>query len=149
MVETNVPSKSSDAGHELTDLSPRKIALFAITLAATIFLVFLVAYALFGYFDNVWLKNQVALSPLSFIREPTPEPHLLVRPGNDLKAMRADEDLILNSYDWVDKEKGVARIPIDRAMEIIAQRGLPTRIPNRDTAAKENPNNQKKAVKNK
>ena len=149
MVEANVPSKSSDAGHELTDLSPKKIGLFAITLAATIFLVFLVAYALFGYFDNVWLKNQVALSPLSFIREPTPEPHLLVRPGIELKAMRADEDLILNSYDWVDKEKGLVRIPIDRAMEIIAQRGLPTPIPNRETAAKGNPNNQMKAVKNK
>jgi hypothetical protein len=143
MVEANVPSKSSDAGHELTDLSPKKIALFAITLAAIILVVFLVAYALFSYLDNVWSKNQVALSPLSFTREPTPEPHLLVRPGNDLKTMRADEDLILNSYGWVDKEKGVVRIPIDRAIEIIAQRGLPAGSPNSEAAARKTPSNQK------
>ncbi len=143
MVEANVPSKSSDTGHELSDLSPKRIALFAITLAATIFSVFLVAYALFRYFDNVRRKNQVVLSPLSFTREPTPEPYLLVHPGNDLKAMRAQEDLILNSYDWVDKEKGIVRIPIDRAMEIIEQRGLPGSIPNGEMATKEKPSNKK------
>lgn len=41
--------------------------------------------------------------------------------------MRAEEDKILNSYDWVDKEKGIVRIPIQRAIDILASKGLPAR----------------------
>ncbi len=33
----------------------------------------------------------------------------------------------MHSYGWVDQPAGVVRIPIDRAMELLAQRGLPTR----------------------
>jgi len=41
--------------------------------------------------------------------------------------MRAEEDKILKNYGWIDQEKGIVRIPIDRAIEILAQRGLPAR----------------------
>jgi hypothetical protein len=37
------------------------------------------------------------------------------------------EEKTLHSYGWVDQRAGVVRIPIDRAMELVAQRGLPTR----------------------
>ena len=37
------------------------------------------------------------------------------------------EEQTLHSYGWVDQQAGVVRIPIDRAMELLAQRGLPTR----------------------
>jgi hypothetical protein len=40
--------------------------------------------------------------------------------------MRAEESRILDDYRWVDKEAGVARIPIDRAMKMILERGLLT-----------------------
>ncbi len=35
------------------------------------------------------------------------------------------EDLLLDNYSWVDQSQGKVRIPIERAMELIAQRGLP------------------------
>ena len=35
------------------------------------------------------------------------------------------ENEVLGSYDWVDQKNGVVRIPIDRAMDLLAQRGLP------------------------
>ena len=35
------------------------------------------------------------------------------------------EDLLLDHYSWIDRSKGTVRIPIERAMELIAQRGLP------------------------
>jgi hypothetical protein len=41
--------------------------------------------------------------------------------------MRAEEDKILKSYAWIDKEKNIVRIPIDRAIDILAERGLPVR----------------------
>jgi hypothetical protein len=36
------------------------------------------------------------------------------------------EEQTLDSYSWVDQKTGVVRIPIDRAMQLIAQRGLST-----------------------
>jgi len=60
-------------------------------------------------------------------RERFPRPQLQFAPEVDLAALRAKEDRELTSYGWIDKEAGVVRIPIDRAMELIAQRGLPMR----------------------
>ncbi|MFZ0747147.1 MAG: hypothetical protein WAM85_22280 [Terracidiphilus sp.] len=55
-----------------------------------------------------------------------PTPRLQVDNGDsDLAALHQREDLLLNYYTWVDQSKGTVRIPIERAMELIAQRGLP------------------------
>ena len=56
-----------------------------------------------------------------------PEPRLQTNPRQDLSNLRAREDALLNSYGWVDKNTGVVRIPIERAMQLIVERGLPTR----------------------
>jgi hypothetical protein len=50
-----------------------------------------------------------------------PEPRLQEHAVRDLQQMRATEDQILNSYQWVDQQRGAVRIPIDRAMELIAR----------------------------
>jgi len=56
-------------------------------------------------------------------REP-PLPELEEHPAQDLQAFRAAEDQILGTYGWVDKGRGVVRIPIDEAMKLLAERGL-------------------------
>ena len=126
MAEPNIPSKTI-AGHELSDLSPKNIAIFAASLAATIIVVLCICYLLFQHYYTASTQTEVSPSPLSYLREPTPEPRLLVVPGQELKAMRAEEDAWLNSYAWVDREKGIVRIPIQRAIDILAQRGLARR----------------------
>jgi hypothetical protein len=45
----------------------------------------------------------------------------------EINDFRLQEEKTLNSYGWIDQQAGVARIPIDRAMQLLAQRGLPTR----------------------
>ncbi len=55
------------------------------------------------------------------------EPVLQIDPVGDLKAYKAKEEALLNSYGWVDKDAGIARIPIERAIELTAQKGLPYR----------------------
>jgi hypothetical protein len=50
-----------------------------------------------------------------------------VAPEDDLAALRAQEDDQLNHYGWIDKKAGIVRIPIERAMELTAARGLPVR----------------------
>jgi hypothetical protein len=54
-------------------------------------------------------------------------PHLQLTPAEDLKQFRAREDGELKSYGWINRTAGVVRIPIDRAMESLLQRGLPAR----------------------
>jgi hypothetical protein len=114
-------------GHEVSDLDPKRIALFAVTLAVIVVGVIFVTYALLRRFATAEVKSQAIPSPLSYTREPTPEPRLIVNSGQDLKAMRAAENAVLHSYDWVDKDHGVVRIPIERAIAILAARGLPAR----------------------
>jgi hypothetical protein len=46
--------------------------------------------------------------------------------GNqEIVDLHGREDLLLNNYTWADKSQGKVRIPIERAMELIAQSGLP------------------------
>jgi hypothetical protein len=55
-----------------------------------------------------------------------PTPRLQMDDGNqDLADLHAHEDLLLDHYTWINREQGSLRIPIGRAMELIAQRGLP------------------------
>ena len=52
-------------------------------------------------------------------------PKLVESEPRVLGEFRAQEDALLTSYGWVEKDKGLVRIPIDEAMRIVAARGLP------------------------
>lgn len=56
-----------------------------------------------------------------------PEPRLQLEPKTDLVVLRTAEDKALRTLDWVDKQAGVVRVPIERAMEMLVARGLPAR----------------------
>jgi hypothetical protein len=59
-----------------------------------------------------------------------PEPRLDIDDGNQATAdLHAREDLLLDHYSTVADDRGAVRIPISRAMELIAQRGLPVNTP--------------------
>lgn len=60
-------------------------------------------------------------------RLPPPEPRLQSDPATDLKRRREKEDESLRSYSWADRARGVVRLPVERAMELVLRRGLPTR----------------------
>jgi len=52
-------------------------------------------------------------------------PKLVASEPAVLAEFRAQEEAFLTSYGWVEKDKGLARMPIDAAMRIVAERGLP------------------------
>jgi len=54
-------------------------------------------------------------------------PHLQIEPAVDLRQFRSSEEEELNSYGWINKTAGIVRIPITRAMDLLLERGLPTR----------------------
>ncbi len=51
----------------------------------------------------------------------TTEPALQAHPASDLAAYRAEKERVLESYGWVDREHGIVRIPIERAMALYVQ----------------------------
>ncbi len=67
------------------------------------------------------MQNKMAQITQSF-----PTPRLLLDDGDrDIADLHAREDILLDHYTWVDQSKGIVRIPIERAMQIIAEKGLP------------------------
>jgi hypothetical protein len=66
-------------------------------------------------------------SPAQDARQLPPEPRLEQTPALDLMEMRGAEDQVLTHYAWLDQANGIVRLPIDRAMDLIVQRGLPAR----------------------
>lgn len=62
------------------------------------------------------LENREAVVP--------PAPRLLVDPVGHWRELRAAETRRLDSYGWLDRKAGAVHIPIERAIEIVAQRGV-------------------------
>jgi hypothetical protein len=85
-----------------------------------------VVYLCFLYFAHSRAVSSPQPLPIEVHGNPMPpEPRLQASPREDLKAMRAREDWTLSHYSWIDKPKGIVEIPIDRAIQIVAQRGIP------------------------
>jgi hypothetical protein len=117
------------ARHEESDVNVRGVLGFAAGLLVTAVLIQFMVWLLFVYFSGREATRVVPEYPLAAgeqTRVP-PEPRLQTNPREDLRALRAREDAVLNSYGWVDKTAGVVRIPIDEAIKLTAQRGLPVR----------------------
>jgi type IV secretory pathway TrbD component len=109
-------------GHEERDVNT-----FAVTAAGLgIFgMVLIVIFGMWFVFHFLAEREAAKGPPLVSAPQLPPEPRLQATPVADYKAIRAAEDRILNSYGWIDPDKGVVRIPVSRALEIVARKGLP------------------------
>ena len=117
-------NKHPHIGHETTDVNVWAVGKFAIGLVVVCVVSIGLLFGLLKFFQS---REETSVANTV---EPTklfPQPQLQKTPIPDLKAIRAEEDKLLNGYAWVDQSKGVVRIPVDRAIEVLAQRGLPTR----------------------
>lgn len=114
--------------HETSDINIRAVFGFAAGLTIATGVIAFAVWLLFQYFSAREARTTFTEYPLATQapRVP-PEPRLQVNPRQDLSDLRAREDQALQSYGWVDKNAGVVRIPIDRAMQLVVERGLPTR----------------------
>jgi hypothetical protein len=118
------------AQYEHTDIDPGIGYKFALWLTVAMVLSFGIVYGVFMFFDRQQRQADVAAQkyPLAVgVERPNPTPFLQTQPFQDISMLRGDEAKKLTSYGWVDKEGGVTRIPVDRAMELMLQRGFPTR----------------------
>jgi hypothetical protein len=146
MVETPQRAESENQGHEARDIRLRPLIITAIGLALLAGLTLLGMWLLFDYFAASQARLDAPPSPLREARELPPAPRLQVSPKADLRDMLAAEMAMLHSYGWVDRDAGVVRIPVERAMEILVERGLPTRDQRQGSSAQHQPEHQHKGA---
>ena len=116
--------------HEESDVNIRAIFAFCAGLFVVAVVVHVAIYLLFVYFANRETRASATRAyPLAVGQENRlpPEPRLQTNPREDLQDLRALEDATLKGYSWVDRNAGAVRIPIDEAMKLMLQRGLPSR----------------------
>jgi hypothetical protein len=114
-----------DVKYETEDFSPRGVRWFTAGLAVLAVLVFLLMGALLWVLSGGRPPGQGVVTPSVPAPNMSPAPDLQVASSRDYQNIRAAEEAQLHSYRWVDHEAGIAAIPIERAMEILVQRGLP------------------------
>ena len=122
-------ASNPEVHHEESDVNIGAILVFGAGLIVAAVLINLMVYVLFRYFDVREAQRVTPQYPLAVAQENRvpPEPRLQTDPRQDLADLRAKEDETLNSYGWVDRNAGVVRIPIDEAIRLTLQRGLPAR----------------------
>jgi hypothetical protein len=118
-------AQTGPRGHEAKDASVRGIVLTGIGLAAGIGLVLLASGWVVGLFTTGAPRAQVSQARMP--SELPPPPRLQVNPAQDWQTLRARDEAWLNGYGWVDRKAQTVHIPIQRAMDLIVQRGLPGR----------------------
>ncbi len=124
--QTNNPA----VHHEESDVNIRAILGFAAGLIVVAIVIHVAIWGLFRFFDaRATHQAEQPEYPLAAKQEQRlpPEPRLQTNPRQDLADLRAAEDVTLSTYGWVDRNAGVVRIPIDEAMKLTLQRGLPSR----------------------
>jgi hypothetical protein len=120
---------SEDVHHEASDIDLRVILGVGAGLVVAALTIYALVWLLFLYLSNREAHGALPEFPLAASQEQRlpPEPRLQTDPREDLRVLRQSEDQILQSYGWIDKDGGVVRIPIDEAMKLTAERGLPSR----------------------
>lgn len=112
------------AGHELRDVRATTMVAFAVALTALVVLACALVIWLFDTFEGRAERQDPVLSPLAESQAP-PDPRLQTQPRRNLEELRAAEERSLARYRWIDKEQGIVQIPVERAMELVAEEGLP------------------------
>ena len=148
--ESHNKAASVREGYEVTDVSAHGIIVFLIGLFISVGVFFVFCFGMGKVINNALIKRdgppnkwnqgnaeagktyhirsnpQLEQQQLNQLTQAFPTPRLQSDDGNlDTADLHAREDLLLDHYSWIDRSKGTIRIPIERAMELIAQRGLP------------------------
>jgi hypothetical protein len=116
-------------GYETRVMSVSVVTWFGVGLIVSAIAIFLAVAGLYGHFKRQHPSRESSSRIAFDVHTIPPPPQLQANPAFDLERFNVVEDARLNSYGWIDKKTGIIRIPIERAMDLIAERGLPTRGP--------------------
>jgi hypothetical protein len=122
-MEHPIAHSPNGAGHEKREVDVRFIVVSLIVLLIGTFLACLLVVGIFQFFHTTYKPDVAAKESPQVI---PPEPRIEEKPWQQLITVRAREDHVLNSYAWVDQKEGTVRVPIDRAIDLLSQKGLPS-----------------------
>lgn len=111
--------------YETTDANTSQIYRWGVAVFVVMFGAMASMAGLHLLLEKLPANTQYQPTAMEMERTMPPKPRLQVNQQLDLRQVRENENQILHSYGWVRKESGAVRIPIDRAMDIIAERGVP------------------------
>jgi len=128
------PASGGRGGYEPRDIGARPVIAFLVGLAVTLVVLSVLVLPLVNYFErqarardpkpNPMVGERRGLRPEAAART-FPEPRLQPDEVRDMTALRGREEQLLNHYTWVDQRAGQVRIPVERAMDLLVQQGLP------------------------
>ena len=129
-------SSSMDKSHDAPAVSPRyetrdanvrAVLTFLVVLSLVLIFTALLSWGMFKYFSAAQATRAPA-SPFAGARQLPAGPQLQVNPRQDLLRFRAEQEQSLESYSWESREDGTVRVPIERAMQMLLQKGLPVAV---------------------
>ncbi|MCL4217586.1 MAG: hypothetical protein KJ052_11375 [Candidatus Hydrogenedentes bacterium] len=116
---------STQRGYEIRDVKISVVLMFLIPVATVSALSFVVVYGLIALWDKRPEPTSVQPSPVAEAR-PLPELYVLQpNPPLDFQAFQAEEKAEVSAYRWIDKEAGLAKIPVNEALDWVADHGIP------------------------
>jgi hypothetical protein len=120
--------ENPEVAHEHSDISIGAIVWFLVMLVAVVLVTDLAMWGLFRGLDKIEQSNDPFVTPLAAPPGELPaEPRLQTTPWHDLGEFRAEDMKRIRGYGWVDQNAGIGHVPIERAKELLLQRGLPSR----------------------
>jgi hypothetical protein len=125
----NEPPNES-AGYEKSDASIGALLQFGFWLAVVIVVTLVAMSWAFKYFSRIAPLGQPA-APSAVVnpnfRQLPPSPMVQAQPHEDLVDFCRQQEQDVNTFGWVDRQSGIVRVPISRAMDLVLAKGLPTR----------------------
>jgi hypothetical protein len=123
----------SDVSFESTDINTRTILAYMLYLALAVVAAFLISVFVFRALTSMAVNSHTPPAPIRQGVGPTmpPEPRLQGVPGHttdpqlDLRNKLESDEAANEKLDWIDKQAGIAQIPVEEAMKIIVTKGLP------------------------
>jgi len=120
-------------GYEKSDADVKVVVQFLAGLAVLLVVAMFLMTGLYDFLEFKFGRTNTELSPLVDTLQIPPDPRLQANPAEELVLVQGWEEELLNSYQWVDEDTGTFRIPIDRAMEIVSETGLPAKENDEDS----------------
>ena len=116
-------------GYETTDADITPLIRFAVFLTLITVAIAAATVGFYSFLDSREEAEKARRYPLTAdVERPLPPaPRLQTYPFDDIKALRKEEAQQIDHYGWIDKNAGTVRIPVSRAIELLAERGLPHR----------------------
>jgi hypothetical protein len=115
--------------HEQTDVNVAAIIRYGIGLLVVGIVAHVFLWWLLGTYERQHERAQTQVYPLAAGQRDRlpPLPRFQENPRQELQELHAKQKALLEGYGWANKEAGVARIPIEDAMKMVVERGLPVR----------------------